>query len=141
MPLSDSSTYQERYAIKRHLANAKYEAGHLLLHAEAGDPLSMALAAQQLKTHLRELWRLRKAKEDEWGEIVNMLQCAFRQVTPELLTLVQARAVRTVVRDHLALGTVDSFQPRRVREILDDADFDAWAGFQLRADKGEVKGS
>lgn len=139
-PLSDGSTQQERYAIKRHLANAEQEATLLMRFAAAEDAISLALSAQQLKGHLRELWRHRKAREDEWAEVVNILQGAFSQVTAELMSTTQAKAIHSVIRDHLAMGYVDNTQPKRVRAMLVSTDLDPWAALQLRGDKDDDEG-
>jgi len=139
-PQSDASTYQERYAINRHLANAEQEANRLLEFATAEDSISLSLSAQQLKTHLRELWRLRKAREDEWAEVVNILQGAFRHAIPESISPAQAKVIYSIIRDHLALGYVDNTQPKRVRAMLDAADLDPWGAIQLQDDTDECEG-
>jgi hypothetical protein len=40
--------------------------------------------------------------------------------------------VQTIIRDHLALGTVASHQPKQVRTVLRDAGFDPWTPLLLR---------
>jgi hypothetical protein len=130
--LSDSSTYQARYAIGRYLEQAEREAKRLVELAEASDSPGLALGVEQLTETLRHLWKLRKAREDEWAEVVNVLQGVLNQVVAEQTTAAQATALFSVIRNHLAMGTVADHQPKQVRAILREAGLDPWAPLQLQ---------
>jgi hypothetical protein len=113
------------------LSLATLEASNLFKLALAEDGADLSLSVDRLKEHLRQLWKLRKAREDEWGEVINLLQGVLANVVPENLTSGQAGAVLVAVRDHLAMGTVADHQPRQVRTALRDAGLDPWAPLHL----------
>jgi hypothetical protein len=131
-PIVDASTYRERYAIKRHLADAEQLTQQLMKLAGCPDALEMALCIKQLREKLQELWRLRKAREDEWAEVLNFVQGALTQAVAEQFTFEQASAVLAVIRNHLAMGAVADHQPKQVRTILRNAGLDPWAPLRLQ---------
>jgi hypothetical protein len=93
--------------------------------ATTSDPLKLADAGLSLRKRLQELWRLRKAREDEWAEVLNFLQSALSGAF-ERFTVVQCNAVARVIEDHLAQGAVDDDQPSKVRRMLREAGLDPW---------------
>jgi hypothetical protein len=126
--MTDGSTPAERYAIRRHLEGSR-ECVSQMEEAAAGDsPMAIATAGCALRQHLRELWRLRKAREDEWAEVLNFLQTALSREPFEKLTVEQCKIVGRVIEDHLALGAVSDDQPTNVRQLLREAGFDPWKG-------------
>src|SRR5205085_10600425 len=75
--LADASTPAERYAVRKRLDGAGDVVSQMVEAASAGEAIDLANLGQQLRAHLRELWRLRKAREEEWAEVLNFLQSAL----------------------------------------------------------------
>lgn len=125
-PNLDASTPAERYAIRRHLTRAKTAAADVARLAEAQDPMGLACAAGVLKESLRQLWRLRRAREDDWASVLNFVQSALSRGALERLTVEQASAISTIIVEHLSAGAVSDDQPSEVRKLLRAVGLDAW---------------
>jgi hypothetical protein len=107
----------------RHLEQAKDIAADLVRLKEDEDQIGLDLEGQKLRGLLRALWGLRKIREDEWAEVVNYLQGALMGEAFESFTMEKCEALRKVIVDHLAMGTVSDHQPRAARKMLEQAGF------------------
>jgi hypothetical protein len=104
----------------------------MVAEATVGDPMALADAMSGLQASLRELWRLRKAREDEWADVLNFLQTALSGVVPEKLSVEQSQAVGRVIDEHLAAGVLTDDQPSEARRILRGAGLDPWRAISAR---------
>lgn len=138
--MADASTPQERYALNRYLAWAKEAASRMVAAAGVADGLELMEAGAELHDHLRGLWRLRKAREDEWAEVLNFVQSALAGEAVDSFTVEQCLLLKKIVFDHLALGVVDEDQPFRVRRLLREAGLDPWKGISQRCTGDLSKG-
>jgi hypothetical protein len=81
---------------------------------------------------LRDLWTLRRAREDEWGDGINLLQIVVARLDFEQLERNQRRALYLVFEEDLFGRTVNRSEVERVIQILTDAGFDIWRGLEER---------
>ena len=84
-----------------------------------------AIAGLDFRATLRSLWRLRKARSDDWATIVNKLQMATSNTEFELFTLDMAAAVRMVIQTHLR-PDADNDDVRASTVLLERAGLRPW---------------
>jgi hypothetical protein len=117
-------TSADRHAIVEHLRDALSQAKAMELSA-GSDLEATAIAGLDFRASLRNLWRLRKARSDDWATIVNKLQMATSNTEFELFTLDMAAAVRMVVQTHLR-PDVDNDDVRASTVLLERAGLRPW---------------
>jgi hypothetical protein len=110
------------------LTAAEKEACRLESRAKAGDLMELSNAGFRLGEILRELWELREEREDDWGDLLNILQGALAQEEFERFSVDQCRAIRSIIVDHLGSGAVDVDDLERSIRLLREAGFDPWKG-------------
>jgi hypothetical protein len=94
--------------------------------AASSDPIELSNAAFELKDKLEELWEFRRGKEDDWGDLLNMLQCSiFADVEFERFSVQKCTAIRMVLE--LLSGPIGFDELTSGEEYLSNADFDPWA--------------
>lgn len=124
--LSHSSVHRD--LIRRSLKQAEEEASRMEAFAEAGDVMELSNTGFRLKDALQELWQLRNEREDDWGDLLNILQGALAQEEFERFKPDQCYAIRCVIADHLGSGIVDIDDLERSLRLLREAGFDTWKG-------------
>jgi len=96
----------------------------------AGDPINSALVASALSSLLQELWAHRNAREDDWIDLLNILQIILSKEEFETLPLPKREALATVFRHGLTSRQVGPAEVRRCLEVLAAAGFDLWRGIE-----------
>jgi hypothetical protein len=117
-----------RDLVRRSLKQAEEEAARMEAFAKAGELMELSNAGFRLKDALQQLWQLRNEREDDWGDLLTMLQAALAQEEFERFTPRQCYAVRCVIADHLGSGIVDIDDIERSIRLLREAGFDPWKG-------------
>jgi len=100
--------------------------------SECGDLIELANAGFSLRENLAQLWTLRVDREDEWSDLVNLLQGALASEEFERLTVNQCQAIRTIIGDHLASGVTDSDDLNGTITILRRAGLDPFKSISDR---------
>lgn len=124
--LSHSSV--RRDLIRRSLKHAEEEAARMETFAETGELMELSNAGFRLKDALEELWTFRNEREDDWGDLLTMLQAVLAQEEFERFTPNHCYAIRCVITDHLGSGVVDIYDIERGIKLLREAGFDPWKG-------------
>ncbi|MGA2585339.1 MAG: hypothetical protein ABSG31_18880 [Tepidisphaeraceae bacterium] len=106
------------HSLAEHLQLALTEAKRLEEAVGSDDPQLAAIAGIDLQDQLRELWRLRDLRNDDWATIINNLQMANSRVDFEKFTLEMASAVRMIIESHLR-PDVDNDDIRAATTLLE----------------------
>jgi hypothetical protein len=117
-----------RDAIRRNIAKAKSLAETMEMCAGVGDLMGLSIAGFDLKYVLQDLWELRDEREDEWGDLLNLLQGALAQEIFERFSTEQCYIILTIIADHLGAGAVDVDDLEDSIRLLRKAGFDPWKG-------------
>ena len=123
-----------RYNIRRWASHAKDTAITLQNAARDEDFMEATSAGVELTDTLSQLWRLRDGREEEFAEIVNMLQLALAKIDFESITVEQCGHLVEIVEKCLLSGLVDETEVRLTRTLLRDAGLNPWRGLSLRED-------
>jgi hypothetical protein len=115
-----------RDAIRRGLALAKDTADSMEVYSRTGQLMDLSVAGFKLLSILQDLWELREGREDDWVDLLNILQGALANEPFEKFTPDRCDAIRTIVSDHLATGVVDIDDIERTIQLLRNAGLDPW---------------
>jgi hypothetical protein len=115
-----------RDAIARALLRAKKEAEMMRLAATSDDPVELSNAGFKLLEQLDVMWEFREEREDDWGDLLNLLQGVLCQEEFERFTSQQCVGIETVVRDYLGGGAVGTDEIERSLSALAKAGFNPW---------------
>jgi hypothetical protein len=96
-----------RDAVRRGVQKAMREAEAMLAAAGEGELTRLSNKAFELRDTLQDLWALRDEREDDWGDLLNLLQIALERDEYAGLTAIQCKAVKDVIADHLSVHTAD----------------------------------
>lgn len=77
LSLEATKAQARRYAIAQYLKEAVDEAKAMELAAESGDLMELSIAGNKLRSTLNDLWKARNDREDDWGDLVNILQIVY----------------------------------------------------------------
>ena len=113
---------------QRHLSAAVKLSEQLEEYADAGDVIELSNIGFELRNVLSNLWDLRGEREDDWGDLLNLLQIALTQEEFERFSPKQCRAISVLVRDHLGSGVADREDVEHAIAILETVGFDPWKG-------------
>jgi hypothetical protein len=102
-----ASNPARRDAVRRGVQGALREAEAMLAAVDEGELTRLSNKAFELRDTLQDLWALRDGREDDWGDLLNLLQIALEMDEYEGLTAIQCKAVRDVIADHLSVHTAD----------------------------------
>lgn len=83
---------------------------------------------------LEELWENINLREDNWGDLLNILQGVLAQVEFELLSGSQKSGIKKVVTECLCKAEVVDSDMEDALGILSQAGFDCWFGLSNKAD-------
>ncbi len=125
-----------RDAIRRGLATAERLAREMEFSARVGDLMELSNAGFGLAAALGELWGLRGEREDDWGDLLNLLQGALAKEEFEKFSVQQCAAIRMIIADHLDAGRVDMDDIERSLRLLSEAGLDPWKG--ISGNEGQV---
>jgi hypothetical protein len=106
-PGRPASNPARRDAVRRGVQKALREAEAMLAAAGEGELTRLSNKAFELRDTLQDLWALRDEREDDWGDLLNLLQIALEKDEYEGLTAIQCKAVKDVIADHLSVHTAD----------------------------------
>ena len=96
--------------------------------AKAADLIELSNAGFRLAHLLADLWELRDEREDDWSDLLNVLQAALAKEEFERFSPNQCYAIGVVISDHLAAGAVDIDDIERSIKLLREAGLDPWKG-------------
>jgi hypothetical protein len=96
-----------RDAVRQGVQKAMREAEAMLAAAGEGELTRLSNKALELRDTLQDLWVLRDEREDDWGDLLNLLQIALERDEYEGLTAIRCKAVKDVIADHLSVHTAD----------------------------------
>jgi len=111
-------------ALRRNLKSAVSQASLVIRIAQTGDVIELANSVFSLQDILSELWKFRWIREDDWGDLVNLLQGALAGEEFEKFSVYQCESIRSVITDHLASGTTDIDDLDSVVALLRNAGLD-----------------
>ena len=95
---------------------------------EAEDLIEQANIAFAFKDCLEDLWKNRDDREDNWGDILNILQIVLAQVEFEQLSLAQKLSIKKITNDYLCAPEILDLEIDDALTVLSDAGFDPWSG-------------
>ncbi len=95
---------------------------------EAEDLVEQANIAFAFKDCLEELWKNRDNREDNWGDLLNILQIVLAQVEFEQLTVAQKLGIKKITTDYLCTPEILDPDIDDALESLSAAGFDPWSG-------------
>lgn len=102
-----ASNPARRDAVRRGVQKALREAEAMMAAAGEGELTRLSNKAFELRDTLQDLWGLRDDREDDWGDLLNLLQIALEMDEYEILTTIQCKALRDIIADHLSVYTAD----------------------------------
>ena len=117
----------EREHIARQLRQCSRLGEELL---QTTDPVDSALVGAKLVSAIKELWEHRSSREDDWGEILNILQICIAGQEFESFSKEKRLALVSIFADCLVSRTVGRLETERALEILSNANFNVWRGLR-----------
>lgn len=133
----DVKLQARRYAIAEYLKEAVQEARTMESAAEAGDLMGLSIAGNELKSTLNDLWNVRGDREDDWGDLVNILQIVIAQKEFERFLPKQCKALQNIIEQHLGGGKTDTDDLKNSIRLLRRAGFDPWSAIERTSDEGD----
>lgn len=115
----------EREHIGRLLRDCQTKSQALL---DSTDPIDSALFGANLTQILQELWNYKEVREDDWVEILNLLQIVLSGQEFETFSKEKRLALVDVFEEGLLTRTVGRTEVERTLELLSKANFDIWRG-------------
>jgi hypothetical protein len=95
---------------------------------DTNEPTEVAMLGASLCDILDQLWKYRLAREDDWIEVLNLLQIVLRGESFETMSHAKRGALTELFQKHLTPRTIGSFELRGAVRLLKDAGFDIWHG-------------
>jgi hypothetical protein len=95
---------------------------------EAEDLIEQANYAFAFKNCLEDLWKNRNNREDNWGDLLNILQIVLAQVEFEQLSVAQKLSIKKITNDYLCTPEILDPDIDDALEVLSGAGFDPWSG-------------
>jgi hypothetical protein len=120
-PYSQQAQYD---ALRRELVIAANQSMLMLRLSEKSDLVGLANAGFALRDSLAQLWDLRRLREDDWGDLINLLQTALALEEFEKFSIHQCQAIHSIIVDHLGSGVTDIDDLEAVVSLLRRAGFD-----------------
>lgn len=119
--------YSARFAIKENLEKAIMLAETLV--EEVGNPIEKSILGKDLLDVLSSLWALRNdRKNEDWGDLINILQIVLKQTDFENYSMKQVTAIRKVIKNTLVIHPLMQADFEIALQNLSDAGFDPWKG-------------
>lgn len=95
---------------------------------EVEDLIEQANIAFAFKDCLEELWKNRGNREDNWGDLLNIMQIILAQVEFEQLSETQKLSIKKVTDYYLCKPEILDPDIDNALEALSEAGFDPWSG-------------
>jgi hypothetical protein len=102
---------------------------------QAGDPQDAALAGVRILNLLQDMWAAREAREENWREIINLLQILLTGEEFESLSRDKRTILHTLFETGVLTRTVSQHDLSHIVRLLHDAGFDLWRGVGERVPK------
>ena len=126
--LSDKERFQQ-IAISENITRLLRKASETAINlVTTEDPMEQTNLACSFKDCLEELWDNRNLREDNWGDILNILQAVLAQVEFEVLSGLQKSGIKKVVTEYLCKAELADSDMEDALAILSQAGFDPWRG-------------
>jgi hypothetical protein len=126
------SRLAEREHVGRLLRDCLCKAEALL---ETEDLVDSALLGTNLSNLLQELWKYRACREEDWMEILNMLQIVLSKQEFETFPKEKRLALVRIFQEGLLERTVGRHELERTLRLLTIAGFDIWRGIQSTSEE------
>ena len=127
-----SSRSSARYNILRWTEQARKAAFRLSEANSLDDFMEARHAGHLLTDSLARIWSFRDVREEEFTEIVNILQIALKELPFETIQPAICSAVEQIIDECLLSGSVDETQVRKARELMREVGLDPFRGLTLR---------
>jgi hypothetical protein len=131
----------ERYALSRHLVQARELCAKMSDAARQNDHMELASQGIALLDELESLWKIRDVREEPWAAVLNFLQSALTRKEFELYSHSQCEGVGKIVEDHLAGGVVSEDDVPRVVKLLKELELDPWRAISEQKESGNACGN
>jgi hypothetical protein len=132
LPISYSRTEDREADLVALLHGAVALAIKMETAAGSSETIELSNAAFELKDKLELLWEFRHGREDDWADLLHMLQCCiFADLEFERLSVLKCVALRMVL-ELLTVSTVGLGEIAAAEEYLSNAGFDPWAVISLK---------
>jgi hypothetical protein len=130
------STPARRDAVRRGIQKAIRESEAMLASLDVGESTLASNVAFRLRDTLQDLWELRSEREDDWGDLLNVLQVAFGIEDYDSLTRAQGTALKRVISEYLSMHTVDVCDIEASVQLLRKCGLDpfGWSGAKAVVD-------
>lgn len=95
------------------------------------DRTELAMLGARLCDTLDQMWQHRLAREDDWIEVLNVLQIVLRGESFENMSESKKNALAEVFTKGLLTRTISRLEAQRAAQLLTDAGFDLWRGLRV----------
>ena len=130
---------EEKIRKKEAIGRFQRKAIELSLKLEkAQDIFDQANISIELKRILKDLWRLRNERENNWGDLINIIQAVFARTEVELLNKKQKKALRLVINEYLCNSYVEDADMERAIIVLSENGLDPWIGISGSSDLNDL---
>ncbi len=102
---------------------------------EAEDLIEQANYAFAFKDCLEDLWKNRDSREDNWGDLLNILQIVLVRVEFEQLSEAQKLSIQKITNDYLCTPEILDPDIDDALAVLSDAGFDPWCGISGKSEE------
>ena len=96
--------------------------------AETNDLIGQTNLTFEFKYCLEDLWKNRDSRDENWGDLLNILQAVLNQVEFERLSQIQKQSIKKVVTEYFCKSDVTDSDMEMALEVLSKAGFDPWLG-------------
>jgi len=117
-----------RDEIRRAIDRAEYEVDRMIVAANGQDFIELSNSGFSFRDALAELWNLRKARDDDWADLLNLVQGALAKEEFERLSSTACSALKEIVVNHLRPAATESDDIERAIQLLRRAGLDPWKG-------------
>jgi hypothetical protein len=100
--------------------------------ASTGDLIALRNSRLSFASALGELWKFRKEREPDWGDLLNLLQGALAKEEFEHSCSQQCIAISTIVRNHLTANEVKLDDLENSIKLLREVGLNPWKGISGR---------
>lgn len=132
-PLSPSMPKEElaprpakRDALRRRMKHAERVASRLVEFQRANDLMALSNAGFELERTLDDLWALRSECDEDWADLLNVLQGSLKKLEFEKMSQEQCAAVQAIVSGPLGDRSVDDTGLEDAVLLLRKVGLDPW---------------
>ncbi len=126
--LSEKKPFQQ-IAISEEINRLLRKASKLVTDlVTTNDLIEQTNLAFEFKYCLEGLWKNRDSREENWGDLLNILQAVLNQVEFERLSHIQKQGIKKVVTEYFCKADVADSDMEKALEVLSEVGFDPWLG-------------